>query len=245
MGSDAYKESFYDSLDETSLPSARAVVPIVLELVEAGSLVDVGCGNGSWLSVFREHGVSEVLGVDGDWVSTDQLHIPPESFERQRLAESLSIDRHFDLAMTLEVAEHLPPQRAAGFVADLCGLAPVVFFSAAVPGQGGVHHVNEQWPGYWVELFAKHDYVAIDAIRPRIWNQPEIAWWYRQNALLFASPTGLERHPKLREAARAVDAEVAPLVHPELYEAALQRSRPRLKRWLKMAPAALRRTLGT
>ena len=242
-----YKQSFYDSLDETSLPSARHVVPMVLDLVPARSVVDLGCGNGSWLRAYLENGVERVLGVDGPWIEESQLHIPADSFQRAALAEGVKVDGTFDLAMSLEVAEHFQPERAASFVRDLCSLAPVVLFSAAIPEQGGVNHFNEQWPNYWARLFADQGYECVDALRLRLWNSPEVTWWYKQNILMFATPEALEKNRKLGEAHRhslTSGADVPSLVHPEMFEDALKRTRPPFKRWLKMAPAAVRRSLA-
>lgn len=242
-----YKQSFYDSLDETSLPSARTVVPMVLDLVPAKSVVDLGCGNGSWLRAYLENDVERVLGVDGPWIEESQLHIPADSFQRAALAEGVQVDQKFDLAMSLEVAEHFPKARAEGFVRDLCSLAPVVLFSAAIPEQGGVNHFNEQWPAYWAKLFAAQGFECLDVLRLRLWNVPEVTWWYKQNILMFATDEALSKYPKLAEAKEhcATSGDAVPsLVHPEMFENALERTRPPFKRWLKMAPAAFRRSFA-
>ena len=243
MTTTSYKESFYDILDETALPSAGALVPLILDLVPARSMVDVGCANGAWLRAFQAAGVEEILGVDGEWVNDAQLKIPTESFLRQPLTDRLSVDRTFDLAMSLEVGEHLPEERARTFVEDLCKLAPVVLFSAAVPGQGGRHHINEQWPDYWADLFSANGYATVDAIRPRVWDVDEIAWWYRQNAILFVGERGFELHPHLVKLARAGGGAVPRLVHPELFLKTLRKTR-RVKRWLNRASRAVRSKLG-
>lgn len=85
----------------------------------------------------------------------------------------------------MEVAEHLYPEFAPNFVKLLTSLSNVVLFSAAIPYQGGVHHVNEQSPGYWADLFAKEGYVCIDCLREKIWEDESILWWYRQNIMIF------------------------------------------------------------
>ena len=143
---------YYADLNTTALPSARRIVPLLLELIEVKSAVDVGCGNAAWLAVLKEHGVTDVLGIDGAHASRRHLRIPEKKFTAASLEEPLAIDRRFDLAISLEAAERLSPKRAASSVEDLARLAPVVLFSAAIPGQGGVHHVNEQWPHYWTAL---------------------------------------------------------------------------------------------
>jgi hypothetical protein len=119
--------------------------------------------------------------------------------------------------MSLEVAEHIPRSRAPDFVDNLVELAPVVLFSAAIPRQGGVGHVNEQWQEYWAEIFARRGYAWVDCIRGRIWSDESIPRWYRQNMLLFASEAAIAENPALateRERSRNC---VLSLVHPESY----------------------------
>ena len=92
-----------------------------------------------------------------------------------------------DLAICLEVAEHLTPAAGARLVKTLCSVAPVVLFSAAIPAQGGTNHINEQWQSHWADEFAAHGFDCFDPIRPEIWNDRDVFPWYRQNILLFVS----------------------------------------------------------
>jgi hypothetical protein len=239
-----YSDQFYRDLESTALPSARRIVPILVDLIAPKSVVDFGCGDGSWLSVFREHGASRVLGYDGEWVDERLLRIPLSDFRRTKLDRPIVADDRFDLAMSLEVAEHLPESRAPGFVAELTAVAPVVLFSAAIPQQGGLHHVNEQWPSYWAALFASRDYRALDILRWQVWNDPQVTWWYKQNLLLFAHDTALQTNRKLREALDAAPQEPRAVVHPEKYLDAVRLSRPGFGRWLKMAPDTFRRSFA-
>jgi SAM-dependent methyltransferase len=182
-----YGPAFYQGVNHPSLRSGQVVMPLILDLLKPASAVDVGCGQGEWLSVAASYGV-EVLGVDGPHVADEQLLIPKDRFIRQDLSQPLKFDRQFDLAMSLEVGEHLPAAACAEFVATLTRLAPAVVFSAALPGQGGVHHINEQWPWYWRELFERRGYVRLDAFRRAIWQNPEVAYYYQQNLYLFVDP---------------------------------------------------------
>ena len=167
--------------------SADAVVPLILELpVTVGSVVDIGCGTGSWAAAFNVRGI-DVVGVDGDYVDRKSLRIRQDQFIAHDLNQPLDLGRRFDLAVSLEVGEHLDAGLAAGFVDSLIRHADVVLFSAAVPGQGGSHHVNERWPSYWVALFEQRGYRLFDVVRPAVWNLPDVAYWYSQNLLLFAT----------------------------------------------------------
>ncbi len=232
----SYDTAFYADLKNTAGPSAGIITPIVQDLVHARRVVDVGCGDGSWLAAFKACGAETILGLDGDWLDEALLRIPPENFQRADLFAPISLPDRYDLAMSLEVAEHLPVDRAASFVGDLVRLAPVVLFSAAIPLQEGPNHINEQWPSYWAGLFAAHGYVPVDAVRMRVWNDPDVTWWYKQNTLIFADEDKLADYPPLLEAHRISGGQVRDLVHPDKYRHLAKRAQPDLGRWLKMFP---------
>ena len=212
----SYDAKFYRQL-ETTKESAREILPLVFDLLKPASMVDIGCGAGHWLAAAAELGVSDVLGVDGDWALKAKLEIPREKFLVHDLTAPLKLSRKFELALCLEVAEHLPAAQARGFVQTLCEAADRVLFSAAIPGQGGRHHVNEQWPMYWAELFAEAGFECYDVLRPRIWDNPRVMWYYAQNCLVFA------RRGTLAVASTAVATTPLALVHPELWSAQVAR----------------------
>lgn len=176
----------------------------------------MGCGVGAWLAAFAEAGVERVLGFDGDYVPRDMLKIPDDRFVAANLREPLPIKERFDLAISLEVAEHLPMEAADHFVGTLCGLAPVVLFSAAIPLQGGTEHVNERAQSWWASKFLSRGFRAIDAIRPEIWNDDSVKFWYRQNMLLYANEEALGANSRLRALADRTDPRMLDVVHPLL-----------------------------
>lgn len=194
MTANHYSEDFYADQQDGSARSAEIVVPIVLSAFRVDSVVDVGCGVGGWLREFARNGVGDYLGLDGDHVPRQALKIGAEHFIPTDLREFGGLARRFDLALSLEVAEHLPEACADRFVAALTRLAPVVLFSAAIPGQGGTDHINEQWQDYWWEKFQARGYVCLDFIRPKIFSEEGIEWWYRQNLLVFCEPNMRPAH---------------------------------------------------
>lgn len=207
----------YDTIHNAAARSIQVIGPLVMELLDPRSVVDLGCGTGDWLGWFHAHGVADILGADGPWVRRDMLQYPAERLVIADLSQPFRGDRSFDLAVSVEVAEHLPESSAATFVASLCGLAPAVLFSAAVPHQGGEYHVNEQWPSYWRALFAGHGYVPVDCFRKVLWDNDAAQWWYRQNMLLYVRPELLDSHPSLRAAHDATVSGQIDLIHPVLY----------------------------
>jgi SAM-dependent methyltransferase len=186
------------------------IIPMVKKLVPVKSVVDVGCGSGSWLKAFQKNGTRTIFGVDGN--ATPVLDIPRDRFLRTDLDKPFKMRERFDLAVSLEVAEHLSPASADLLIRNLTNLAPAVLFSSAIPGQGGAHHVNEQWPGYWAAKFAKRGYKAFDCLRLRVWEDPSVEWWYSQNILLYVKKGYSKKNPKLTS--WAASEPPARLIHP-------------------------------
>ncbi len=209
-----YSERFFERLEGGSQRSARAIVPLVVELLRPASVVDVGCGTGAWLSAFQAAGVTDVLGIDGRWVDPAKLSISPASFRALDLEQPIDVGRGFDLAISLEVAEHLSRGAAETFVDSLARLAPAVLFSAAIPFQGGTDHKNEQWQDWWAELFARRGLRAIDCIRPSVWRDPEVEVWYAQNTLLYARSEIIESRVMLAKAFDRTEHGRLSIIHP-------------------------------
>jgi SAM-dependent methyltransferase len=206
------------------------IVPLVVERLRPRSVVDVGCGLGTWLAVFMENGVADVTGVDGDYVYSSRLEIPAERFVAHDLSTPLSLDRRFDLAVSLEVAEHLPADRAAIFVGSLTALAPFVLFSAAIPLQGGTNHVNEQWPEYWAALFGHRGFLPVDCVRREVWGDENVEWWYAQNTLLFVEEGRLASPPDGGRPFERTPFSQLALVHPRQYLWQVESARERDQR---------------
>lgn len=207
MTSHSYSSDFYDYIDAGSRASARAVAAELLGELTIGSLLDVGAGHGAWAAEWRAAGVKDVVAVDGEYVRRDQLAIPAECFAAHDLATPLDLGRRFDLVQSLEVAEHLPADKADLFVDNLARHGDVILFSAAVPHQGGEHHVNEQHPEYWRRRFQTRGYAVFDWLRPRIAGRHEVKAWYRFNTYLYANADGLGRLSPAIVAARVPDDE--------------------------------------
>ncbi len=189
-----YDADFYSLLASFAVRSAAEVVPLLSASLPVDSVVDFGCGQGAWLSIWRKAGAN-VTGVDGPYVDRQRLMIEENEFCAADLGRPIDLGRRFDLVQSLEVAEHLPLRQAADFVGTLTAHGPVVMFSAAVPGQGGEHHLNEQPLEYWREMFRRRGFVAIDCIRPQIVDNPRIQHWYRCNILLYVEQRRFEDLP--------------------------------------------------
>ena len=205
MTEHVYSTDFYAYIDAGSRASAEVVAGLLLGEMKIKSLLDVGSGHGAWAAVWAKAGVADVLAVDGDYVRRDQLVIPADRFVGHDLATPLDLGRRFDLVQSLEVAEHLPAAKAAGFVDNLVRHGDVILFSAAVPHQGGEHHVNEQPPEYWRRLFAERGYAAFDWLRPRLADQRLVKPWYRFNSYVYANAAGRKRLSQSIRAAEVAD----------------------------------------
>ena len=214
-----YDAQFQEYTLAMSERSAKVVIPILYDALTPTSVLDLGCGRGAWLRVWNESGARDVVGVDGDYVAPADLVVDPDVFVARDLGRRIDLGRRFDLVESLEVAEHLPEDRARGFVDDLCRHGSIVLFSAAPPGQGGEQHINEQPYEYWRALFAEQGYEPFDFVRPRIESSLEVAPWYRYNVLLYAHRSAIGQLPADVRDSHVADGDPIPDVSPFLYKA--------------------------
>lgn len=229
----AYTTQFFDDQRDGSLASAAIILPILIDIFRPRSLVDIGCGQGTWTRTAMQLGIDDQVGVDGAWAQP-VLQIPRDKFRPCDLAAPFDLGRQFDLAISMEVGEHIAPARADAFVGNIVRHADAVVFSAAAPYQGGVHHVNEQWPAYWAAKFAARDYRCFDFLRWRIWDDRRIATWYRQNVLVFANLRNAALIHRLEVQAAETPPPAIAAIHPEMWSAMMNSKSLRLQR--TMAP---------
>ena len=220
-----YDINFYENQKDGSYNSAKIIIPLVRQFVKPKTVMDLGCGLGTWLAVWKEYGV-DVIGVDGDYVERDMLYIDEKEFISADLSkEYVNVDKKVDLVESLEVAEHLPEDRAYAFIRNLTDISDVVLFSAAIPYQGGTNHINEQWQSYWAEIFASRGYVPLDCIRTQQAKLAGVQLPYAQNIIIYIKETELYRYPLLQEFyLKHHEYQVLDYVHPQGFLLAMKRA---------------------
>jgi SAM-dependent methyltransferase len=213
----AYDNDFFSYIEEGARRSAQVIVPLIGSLLHTASVLDVGCGRGVWLREWRDKGVTDVIGVDGPYLDNAQLAIPSNAFVKRDLSKQFALGRRFDLVQSLEVGEHIDAAHVDTFVANLVAHGDVILFSAAVPGQGGEFHVNEQPHTYWRDKFAARGYRTFDWLRPRVSGIAAIEPWYRYNTLLFVHDDALAHLPAELLAAEIPHYQPVPIRAPLLW----------------------------
>jgi SAM-dependent methyltransferase len=192
-----YDRKFFDFVESSAGRSAgpflNSVVQIAFDGASPMSVLDVGCGPGVWLAEWSRIGVKEVVGVDGDYVPRNALAIPAGAFRAIDISQPFDLGHHFDLVLCLEVAEHVPEAHSDILIDNLCRHGDLIMFSAAIPGQGGEFHVNEQPYEHWRTKFAARGYAVFDCARRPVVGLKEIEPWYRFNTFLFANENGQSR----------------------------------------------------
>lgn len=166
--------------------AAEEVMPFIVNKFKPESVVDIGCGIGTWLKVAKNLGVRKVVGVDASYVDRNLLKLEDCEFITKDLRYPFSLNEKFDIALCLEVVEHLPENISNEIVSTLCSHSDIIIFSAAIPNQGGQNHINEQVPDFWIRIFASHGFKPYDVLRPFFWNNKKVNFWYRQNMVVFS-----------------------------------------------------------
>jgi 2-polyprenyl-3-methyl-5-hydroxy-6-metoxy-1,4-benzoquinol methylase len=192
----AYTDEFFEYIERGSIASASRIAQFLVPLLKVNSVLDVGCGRGAWLNEWRKAGVGTAQGIDGPYVQRSSLLIPAQDFTSVDLTRPFDSKHRYDLVTCLEVAEHLPPSAAEPLVSSLVKHSDRILFSAATPGQGGENHLNERPLSYWQRLFAAHDYIAFDAVRPSFRYDPQIEPWYKFNTVLYVRSAAVSSLPK-------------------------------------------------
>jgi SAM-dependent methyltransferase len=242
----AYDQSWHVTLGDKTAHSARTILSHLFSLFPTRSVLDLGCGHGHWLAVARELGVQRSIGVDGAWTRPEALRIPADDLRCCDLEARIDLNVRFDLAISLEVGEHLRPAAAPTLVENLTRHSDLVLFGAAIPMQGGFNHINERWQSYWVALFAAVGYRHFDLVRPLVWDDASVHSWYRQNAFVFVRSTrdDLMRVADAELIRLARDRLPIDMVHPEQYGPISAYQRINLRALLPRLPGALWRAIA-
>jgi SAM-dependent methyltransferase len=197
-----------------TLDAPSVIFPIINNTYKPRSILDVGCGLGTWLKVASNYGIEDFFGIDGIEVSDEDFFISKEKFKQQNLTEYWDLGRKFDLILCLEVAEHLPSDSSANLIHSLTNNSDTIVFSAACPHQPGQGHINCQWIEYWQNLFNKNGYACFDEIRPVVWNENFSEWWYKQNIFIARKD----------EVNAGKEARIISMIHPDLYKGYVRES---------------------
>lgn len=187
---DIYSAKYYQTMVE---PYARKSVPqmarSIVETFHPKSVVDLGCGSGALLVALRKLGVHRLLGMDAAEAGLDIARARGLDVRKfDIVTDKLLYSACYDIAVSMETAEHLPASAADRYVELLCSLAPVVIFTAAHRGQGGIGHLNEQPPEYWKGYFTAHGFQSLEKIvadwQPA-WRAAGVADFYTNNLMVF------------------------------------------------------------
>lgn len=215
-----YDEAFYDYQVAASLASARIYLKHLWQFFQPLSVIDVGCGRGAWLKACHELGSKSLSGFDGDWNSQSSMIDGDINFRSIDLNKPFSVPEKVDLAISVEVAEHLEPSTAPQFIRCLTDAADAVLFGAAYTKQGGTNHINERPHKYWAQLFSEQEFVPFDLFRPVFWGNENVCWWYRQNTFLYIRKNS-DYYIKLKASGRGelLETNFMNCIHPVLYDA--------------------------
>lgn len=195
--------------------TAKKILEHISSEVSIHSAIDFGCGCGAWLKAVKDvFPGAKVLGIDGSEINREEF-LAEDEFKKSDLSQYIfSENEKYDMAITIEVIEHIEEEKANQFVDNLCKAADIILFSAAIKWQGGDYHVNEQYTSYWVKKFEERGYEYVDCIRRKFWNDKDMQLHCRQNCVLFVKK---EKIGKIKEHLDP-SVEYVDWVHPELYD---------------------------
>jgi hypothetical protein len=238
-----YPSDWHRVYSEITGYSANLIMREIAKVFTLSSSVEVGCGNAHWTRAAISEGIAEYLVVDGPWNERRELLVDTNRFVEADLSEPMALGRRFDLAICLEVAEHVRPESADILIKSLTDAADVILFGAAIPYQGGFGHLNEQWPSWWRDKFTALGYQPFDLVRPRFWTDRKIHYYYRQNIFCYVNRTNLAAISAAEVAERILYSgiPVFDAVHPEKFDEVASYRAIAMKRLVRWVPGCFLR----
>lgn len=225
----------------SSQMSPRIILEILLEKIKLKSALDIGCGIGIWSKVLIDKNV-DVVSIDGEWIPKENIQIPLDKFLIKDITKEFRLNKKFDLVICLEVAEHIPESHSDALLNNIIEHGDLVLFSAAIPGQGGFEHINEQWQSYWVDRFEAKGYSCYDIIRPQVWGNDEVRFYYQQNAFVFVKKSTISAQQEVfLNQSRSFGYDV---VHPKLYDRVRNPENISLRNVVRFLPKILKNYLS-
>jgi SAM-dependent methyltransferase len=186
----AYDSDYYDSVVEgPAVRSADVIAESIMASLHPNTIVDIGCGTGALLESFRRKRCT-VFGLEYSDAALEYCRmreLEVKKFDVRK--DTIDLKDHFDVAISMEVAEHIPAKNADRYIALLTSLSNTIIFTAAHPGQGGTDHLNEQPPSYWKAKFRKFGFVFDEMLSlqlQKVWEDSgSVMIWYCQNLMVF------------------------------------------------------------
>lgn len=144
---------------------------------------DMGCGTGEYLEYLQERGF-EVTGIDGTPGISDFANV---NVIEQDLSEPMEAPERKGSVLCIEVAEHIPENKAGTLLDNINRFADkFVVLSWAIPGQGGVGHVNERPNEFVVSKMKKRGFVLVEDMTKK-WREEtgKDLQWFRNTMMVF------------------------------------------------------------
>lgn len=183
-----YKENYYAKRRKDPYRSeTNHIGEVFKDEFSPENVIDFGCAIGTYLEPFYENNI-EIQGIDANEGAFNHAVVPTKYLEHHDLREKYDSEKKYDLVISIEVAEHIPEKFSDTFVETLCNTSKeYIVMTAAPPGQGGTHHVNEKPREYWIDLFEKRDFnhqkKNVEELRNKI--SVDDVWHVKKNLFVF------------------------------------------------------------
>lgn len=184
---DLYDEKYYkNTISEHYIEDSENFSEVVINKYDPQSVIDFGCGAGRFLIPFWKQDI-EIKGIDASTNAFNTAPLPDAVLEKQDLRSPYYSDKTYDISLCIEVLEHIPSEYSDTIVDSITSSASIAIITAAPPGQGGRHHVNEQSRSYWIEKFSNYGFSYSDYDTRKVKNQISIEHldWLRENLMIF------------------------------------------------------------
>jgi len=155
------------------------------------SILDLGCGVGSYIEGALLAGCKKVLGIELNFDNAKEYFtdlICPYIISGD-VTINLKLQCKFDCVISFEVGEHIEPDGTQGFINNLTSYTnKYIIFTAASPGQRGTGHINLLDKNIWIESVVKKGFVYRGDLVDKCkidWKEFNVESYIIKNLMIF------------------------------------------------------------
>ena len=172
----------YEQIIKEEKPFADRLALFIRDIIRPNIVLDIGCGPGIYV-----HSMND-LAIQSFGIDIDDRVLGKKNLFKQNILDTYFIA---DTCICLEVFEHIDSEYNDDLVEKVSKMfQDTLIFSAAVPGQGGVGHINCQTKEYWSDKFllterCHRNYLMEDLLK-HYCQQGRYMGWFYNNVMIFS-----------------------------------------------------------
>ncbi len=191
MKNKKYNDKYYERHFAQYRKWENKIGEYLYEELKPNSVLDLGCGVGSYLEGFLNAGCKNLLGIELSFSDVEKYIVEDirSHIIEGDVTTSLNLNRKFDCVISFEVGEHIAPYGTEKFIDNLILCSDrYIILTAAPPGQRGTGHINLRSKDFWIESIVSKGFLyredLVEKYRVK-WKEFNVEKYILNNLMVF------------------------------------------------------------